>query len=219
MHHCRNRIPLFVVRHFLFPGAVHPQLESLVKRHPFSSPGPVIAGYFGELNAEKGAKVILELISRYEMPEWRYIVCGSGPLHSEFAALAVQHPERLNVFSNLGITEMYRLMNEVDVLINPHSNIEAMGNGIFPFKVIEAIVSERLVVSTPLPPSKPDISSAIFMFDGSAEDLKRCLLKIWNNSHVADPSADPIVAQLREKYSLTGMRTQILRELMEVAES
>jgi len=158
--------------------AVHP-LPGLVpdvlvaasrQRAPFSDPATMTVGYFGGLTPEKGADRILEAIALGGT--WRWIVSGAGNLESEFMALAQRYPERLDFEAGVSEQRLYARVAACDVIVNPHRPIAAMGDGVFPFKVIEALASGRLLVSTALPdPGMPALLDVVQWFDGSAEGL------------------------------------------------
>lgn len=197
----------------LFPGAVSTELLQCVRRRPFSGSRKATAAYFGGLDREKGADVVLDLIRRNELPDWQFIVCGAGPLLGEFRALAASIGERLSVHHGVPPRELYELMDRADVVINPHTSIVAMRDGIFPFKVLEAVAAGRLVVSTDLPACRPDLTDAVYLFDGTSDDLA---LKLAHALVEYRKRQDQVLAtsmQVREFYSLEGMRGQIMSAL------
>ncbi len=154
----------------LFPSVINQKLASQGFNAPFSG-GSRTIGYFGGLNQEKGADVMLELVR--ELPaDWRVIVTGGGVLAADFVALAAQFPERLTFGQNVSEEQLHRYMQECDVLVNPHKPIVDMGNGVFPFKVYEYIYTRRLVLTTKLPAERSVIESALEFFDGSVHALK-----------------------------------------------
>ncbi len=66
-------------------------------------------------------------------------------------ALSAESPDMLSFFGRVENEYLYELISQCDVIINPHVSISKMKNGVFPFKVIEAIASARLLISTPVP--------------------------------------------------------------------
>lgn len=146
----------------LCPGVVSDDLiETCRRRRPFSRQGaPTVIGYFGGLSAEKGADVVLDLI-RLSRGRFTFHVCGAGPLASAFANLGAEG-HAVHFHGRVDDETLLGLISECDVLVNPHSSIQKMGNGVFPFKVIEYVASGRLVVSTDLPAiSMKEIHEAI----------------------------------------------------------
>jgi len=135
---------------------------------------PYTVGYFGGLDVEKGAAIMLQAAA--DLPaDWRMVVTGAGPLAAAFTAQAQRLPGRLAFHGAVPQEELHRLMRSCDVIVNPHQSIEAMHNGVFPFKVCEAIAAGALLVSTPLPPIGEDMERAVLSFDGSASGLLAAL--------------------------------------------
>jgi len=58
-----------------------------------------------------------------------------------------------------------------DAILNPHKSISDMSDGVFPFKVCEALATGALLISTPLPDIGLDLSQGILGFSGSAASL------------------------------------------------
>ena len=133
------------------PGVVPKELiETYSARPPFSKPdGIVRVGYFGGLSIEKGADIILEILEL--LPEnYQLCVTGTGPLENLFIAAAIKYPDKFSYMGILKDSEFYKLMSSCDILLNPHSPIQFMNDGVFPFKVLEAVASGRVLISTEL---------------------------------------------------------------------
>lgn len=171
----------------LFPGAVAPGIAGIrAARPPFSqADGSVTIGYFGGLSAEKGADSVLAL-SALLPNHYRLIVTGSGPLQDDFAANSAGNAGKLEFHGRVDDSRLIELIARCDVLLNPHSPIDRMANGIFPFKVIEAIASGRMLVSTSLPDEglKNVLQGVRFCDHGTAE-LQEALLgaRDWFTAH------------------------------------
>ncbi|MFP5423952.1 MAG: glycosyltransferase [Gammaproteobacteria bacterium] len=139
-------------RYTLVPGIVSDEILAIDINEPLFScwPERVTVGYFGGLNSEKGADRVLQLVSA--LPEnYRLVVTGAGPLANEFDRLSKTRPDKLAFYPKVSDETLASLMASCDVILNPHSSIEKMGNGVFPFKVIEAVATGRFVISTQLP--------------------------------------------------------------------
>lgn len=161
-------------RSLLLPGIISPALsEGGTSRAPFST-RPYTLGYFGTLSEEKGCGVLLQLAEGMP-PGWRLQVTGSGPLLNDFLSLAKAHPDKIRCAPNAGDAELYTLMRQADAIVNPHTPIDQMGNGVFPFKVLEAIATERLLLSTPLPSCGLDLDPSVVWFDGDVGSLCEAL--------------------------------------------
>jgi len=132
-------------------------------------------GYFGGLEIDKGAGVLLEALPMIP-PTWQLVVTGRGKLKEQFEAAAIEFPDRL-VF--LGVVDRDRMtaeMHRCDAIVNPHRPISAMGDGVFPFKVCESIAAGALLISTPLPEIDIDTSRGILFFSGSSRSLVEALV-------------------------------------------
>jgi glycosyltransferase involved in cell wall biosynthesis len=130
----------------------------------------IIVGYFGGLTAEKGCLELYEAIKRADGA--RFIVCGSGAELERFLELEQIIPGRLEVYSGVPVHQLVELVSRCDVMVNPHRVSEAVLDGLFPSKVLEAIGSGRIVVSTQLPElSAADVLAGVLYYDGSVEGL------------------------------------------------
>lgn len=171
----------------LFPGIVAEEVSLIAAKHPpFGMQGAqVTIGYFGGLSAEKGAHHVLDMF--HALPEeFRILVTGSGPLEGEFRNAASQFPEKLEFKGRVDERTLFSLIARCDVLLNPHSPIEKMGNGVFPFKVIESIASGRMLVSTELPDDGlGDVLGGVCFVEHDSSAMIRRVLdsKEWYSRH------------------------------------
>ncbi|MBC8730457.1 glycosyltransferase [Paraburkholderia sp. UCT2] len=161
----------------LCPGVVSDDLiEACGQRRPFSrtADARTMVGYFGGLSVEKGADVVLDLI-RKSGGRLMFHVCGTGPLAREFVRLSAEdYP--VHFHGRVDEKVLFKLISDCDVLVNPHVSIEKMGNGVFPFKVVEYVASGRLVISTELPPmSMKEIHDAICFVSADARSIADAL--------------------------------------------
>ena len=170
-------------RTMLCPGVVSTKLTlACAKRGPFAdrASGKIIVGYFGSLNAEKGADKVLAL-AELANPEFEIHVCGSGALSGAFEAAA----SRSNGLKFHGVVpedELFSWIAACDVLLNLHSPIDRMSGGVFPFKVIEYVASGRLVVSTALPDiGIGEITGALHVVEDATSSL---LAALKNAAHL-----------------------------------
>ena len=151
----------------LLPSIVSPLISKISHCSPPFQSDLITVGYFGGLCEEKGATALLNL-AKTTNENVHFIITGSGDLESEFQALSKAQPER---FQFLGAVSEYRLANAIsqaDLIINAHH----VNNGVFPFKVIEALASGRLLISTELPMhGYEDFSEAIQFYDGNEATL------------------------------------------------
>ena len=147
-----NKIQKKISKVFLLPGLIDPILLYLIQFYsfPFKQEKKIIVGYFGGLNSEKGAHHILSLFSI--LPKnYIFVVTGSGDLAADFLRVSSKNKDRFKFKGIVKKEILYNLMLSCDILIKPHSNIAEMKHGVFPFKVMEYIATNRLVISTTLP--------------------------------------------------------------------
>jgi glycosyltransferase involved in cell wall biosynthesis len=160
-------------RGLLFPSIIGADLASASPRTRFDAP-PYRVGYFGGLEPEKGADVLLQAAGH--MPEgWQLVVTGAGSLGPKFEAHARRAGARIEFHGQVPRERLTELMCGCDVIVNPHAPIASMGQGVFPFKVCEALVTGALLVTTALPSIDESIESAVVTFDGTAIGLVEAL--------------------------------------------
>jgi glycosyltransferase involved in cell wall biosynthesis len=157
----------------MLPGVVPKVLADITKESPpfsFNS-GPVNVGFFGGLSVEKGADIVLKLAAT--LPAGYVLhVTGTGPMAADFETCAKKYPERLCYHGRVDDSTLYHLIAQCDVMLNPHSSIENMNNGVFPFKVIEAVASGRLLISTAVPMhALEDVLTGVQFVEHNANDF------------------------------------------------
>jgi glycosyltransferase involved in cell wall biosynthesis len=169
-------------------------------------------GYFGGLTQEKGAGLLLELVPRLR-PEWTLVVTGVGELSGAFQALQRKHPERLEFHGMVPHASVVSLMLGCDVIVNPHSSIAQMQDGVFPFKVCEALASGALLVSTPLPSIDIDLSRAVLGFDGTVDGLLASLAAAAAHQERHADEIARVRQAVCDSFSEASMRQRLRVEL------
>lgn len=163
----------------LFPGVVSDAVAQMSEKScPFSQGrGVVRVGYFGGLVREKGADIVAELVNAMPVG-FKFIVTGSGELASRFQDLSRRHPERIEFYGTVAQEKLFALLSECDIILNPHVPLDQMRNGVFPFKVVEAVASGRLVISTWLPvEGLQDVLSAVRVVEHDVQSFKSEILR------------------------------------------
>lgn len=201
-------------RSMLLPSVLRASLARIAPRPRFAVE-PHTVGYFGGLDREKGAAVLLEVLPRLPA-HWQLVVTGAGELAAAFADAAARYPGRLAFHGTVAQAELHGLMQSCDVIVNPHQSIKAMHNGVFPFKVCEAIATGALLVSTPLPSIGENMACSVAFFDGSADQLLACLARAVdfdkdNAAHI-DALRDRVLALYSE--DAIGSRLRVLLDEM-----
>jgi glycosyltransferase involved in cell wall biosynthesis len=187
----------------LMPGIIAPLLVERfeTRQSPFSKRKKTL-GYFGALGEEKGVGVLLKLI--LQLPaDWRVVVTGMGPLSGELAALGERYPDRLRFLGRVEDYELCQMLCECDCTLIPREHIGNSGEGVFPFKTFEYIVSGSHIIGSNLPRSCGVDLSFIKPFDGTVTDLLQAL----STAHADYLATDDVRQQTRsEIVSLYGMR-------------
>jgi len=160
-------------RSLLFPSLLQQALVDAPQRLRFGQATRRL-GYFGGLDAEKGADVLLQAVPRLPAG-WTLVVTGVGGLDAAFRAAQAAHPAQLEFHGRVSHERVLELMQGCDAIVNPHTPISQMNEGVFPFKVCEALASGALLVSTALPSIDIDLSRSMLPFDGSAAGLLTAL--------------------------------------------
>lgn len=137
----------------LLPGLISSELVRVTNDKdnlPFRNRGGKIKiGYFGGLSDEKGARMLIDLFHSLS-DNFQFIVTGTGVLENEIKHISRTYPDRFKYYGQVSSSELIKYIADVDVFLNPHKPMEEMKNGVFPFKIMEAIASKRLIISTSL---------------------------------------------------------------------
>ncbi len=163
----------------ILPGVVSERLVRLCDSRSVDvfSGAEVRIGYFGGLTKEKGVDVLSNAVGRLP-PNYKVVISGAGDLENEISELSKSRPGKVEFHGRVSEHKLYELISGVDVIVNPHSPIDNMAEGIFPFKVVEAIASRKLLISTQLPPtSVPGLLNGVVFYDGTPESLVDSLIR------------------------------------------
>jgi len=198
----------------LLPGIV-PQtlLDTCAKRQPFSDPSQITVGYFGRLVAEKGADKVISFAKELG-DSFQFVVSGAGPLEGAMADFSKNNPKRLKYLGRISDDELYQQISRCDILLNPHKDINHLANGVFPFKVVEAIASGRVLVSSALPQEGfTELLNTVLFFDGSIEDgvqkIRKAQLWYQKKGEEIKSAADRVVETYGETCFVDSVRELI----------
>jgi len=208
-----TRVGVGARRSLLLPGVIVDSWRAAAPPVPFTSAAMRI-GYFGGLSVEKGAVCLLELLK--VLPEaWCLVVTGSGELAGEFRS-AARADRRMEFHECVADTTLRQLMWSCDVLVNPHQSIQAMDDGVFPFKMYEYLSTGRLVVTTPLPDSGLELGNAMVTFDGTAAGLHACLLSAPRLFTQRAQQIGQLAQQINREFSEAAVASRV-REALQLA--
>ena len=211
-----NKMRPFVNNVDLLPGVVPNIIKNTKMKIPFSNleyDHKIHIGYFGGLYEEKGADLILNLVN--ELPSnYIFHITGSGNLNQAFIDLEKKLDGQLIFYGKVNENKLYQLIGQCDVILNPHKLIENFNNGIFPFKVVEAISSGRLVISTPLPSKDLEgILNGIILVSDSLDSFKKTILespKIYKDNFILINNASKLAIDLYGENSILFKINEII---------
>lgn len=205
----RDRLESFGVPTKLMPGTVATPISKVALNSPPFRSDKITVGYFGGLSEEKGAAVLLRL-ARKVGNNVHFIITGSGPLDRDFRELEKTIPERFAFLGAVSESTLVMAISKVDVILNAHHPNE----GVFPFKIIEAIASGRLVISTKLPMTGYEwFGDAIQFYDGNENRLLE-LINDAHNIYLGKKSHINVAVQIAAKqYGQSGLVENISETL------
>ncbi len=165
---------------FLLPGIVHSSIAELrISSPPFSiNRDKFFVGYFGGLQIEKGASFLLGLIrlAQERASPVHFVITGGGELEHQFSQLQSEFPDYLTYMGKVNQIQLCNAIAMVDIILNPHTP----NQGIFPFKVVEAVSTGRLLITTDLNMEKENLSwlsSAVIFEQLDQEKWLKTILK------------------------------------------
>lgn len=211
----RNVMRRYDIPTHLLPGIVPPQLSELCERKPpfKAASSDVRVGYFGGLSQEKGVDKLLEVIERAPS-NISFDISGAGSLEPAVKEIAGRLSDRVHYHGRVSDAQLYELIGGCDVIVNPHRPIEQMGGGVFPFKVVEAIASGRLLVSTSAPRGDlEDVLAGTCFYDGSAPALFESLVNARNYYELHQPRIINAAKAAQHRFSSQSV-AQIVEDLM-----
>jgi glycosyltransferase involved in cell wall biosynthesis len=200
----------------LLPGIVPEKLIELCDKKKCFNLDTIKVGYFGGLSDEKGVDKIIDVIDK--LPDgFKVVMSGAGTLESNLKELSIKYADKLEFHGKVSDKKLYDLIASVDVILNPHSPITDMSEGVFPFKVIEGIASGRLLISTDVPAANLDgLTDGVLFYDGSSHKLLECIINSENfyidNSSTVNASKN-IAREAFSKASLLKPISKLLNEL------
>jgi len=190
--------------------------------HPpsFEGTSDVVVAYSGGLDELKGADFLLELIAisvEKELPiEWH--ITGSGPLKSEIEKVAGLNPSRVHFHRVVPADRLRKIRSQAHVLLNPHKP-----NGdVFPFKVLDAVSTGRLVISTPLQHGFQDLEwldAAVCQVELDPDLWIDALLRAERLYSEKRSSIRIAMNEASERFSEKGFGAKLRRKLASLAES
>jgi glycosyltransferase involved in cell wall biosynthesis len=122
-------------------------LEQWAKNSDIEPLGAPSVGYFGGLSSEKGADKLIDVIKLSE-PRITWHVTGVGELAPAFQVLAKENPERVHFYGTVTASRYKEIYAKVDAIVNLHRSLDEFSGGIFPFKLLEAVAANKLLIST-----------------------------------------------------------------------
>jgi hypothetical protein len=198
----QNKIDDYVKNNYLLPGLINNDvINENINNQAFSN-NIISIGYFGGLTIEKGAKFILDLMKEDFNINIKFIICGNGDLSDDFRKFSLNYPNILEYYGTIGEDELNIKYKSIDIILNPHSD----NNGVFPFKVIEALAMKKLLISTKLNLNGFDwLSDAIVFSELSITDFKLAINNSYDLFKEKKPILNEISTNILEKYSCNSL--------------
>ena len=198
----------------LLPGVIDQKLlvQAKTRSRPYAKSERLL-GYFGALTAEKGVKVLLELVPKLE-PPWQLVVTGSGPLSNEFELISEKFPERFHFLGSVSEQLLYSTMCSCDCVVIPLEQITDGGQGVFPFKTLEYLISGSHIISTPLALQNELDLSYIMRWDGSLSNLLTTIKRSesdYNNEAIIRTVA---IDHVLSRYTTSGINKLLTEHLL-----
>lgn len=204
-----NKLSYHQIPHSLLPGIISPEFAGLSSTYPPFSSTNVTVGYFGGLSHEKGASTFLRL-AKVASKNISFIATGTGDLRGEFEAMMRLMPNRFKFLGAVSDNELMTAMAKADLIVNAHT----VNEGVFPFKVLEALASGRLLISTKLPMlGFEQFSNAIQFYSGDMGelvDLVNCASDIYQSKKAQIISATEFVIK---QYSITTLTEHVINQI------
>ncbi|MCF8430204.1 MAG: glycosyltransferase, partial [Bacteroidia bacterium] len=190
------------IKYLIVPGILNKKIF-LIKNDPFNN-SKITLGYFGGLTNEKGASKIIDLIENTN--EYNFIITGSGILSNQFKNLSIKYPNRLKFYGVVDEITLMDLYNKIDIFINFHVIME----GIFPFKIIEALAAGRFIVSSKLDTSFIDIPENILVHsDLNLTQILYTISNIKQNYNKNNTNLKVAQKKIIEEYSEIAIAKKI----------
>jgi len=143
------------------PGVPSLVMEALVATEPTadaadavlpqgSNSGHFTLMYAGGLYEEYGVRMILDAFAQVLDPDCRLWLFGAGPMEGEVQR-ASQQDDRITYWGFVPNEVVVQRATEATVLVNPRPSRQTFTRYSFPSKLVEYMMSGRVVVSTRLP--------------------------------------------------------------------
>lgn len=155
-HYLQSEILNFGIAASLLPCLIESDIRfNSLQKQKIS---PLKICYSGGLEVEKGANLLLELVKQLPL-SYQLEITGNGSLEPDFISLSKDFIN-LHFHGIVNEANLLRIHHGCDVFLCLHSEM----NGIFPFKIIEALYRGLIVISSPLdPPSWLSASDGLFI--------------------------------------------------------
>ncbi|MCL0035142.1 glycosyltransferase, partial [Thermodesulfovibrionales bacterium] len=135
--------------------------------------------YSGKLDVVNGIDTFLqaaEIISEENVEIW---ITGKGPMEEYVKKKA---RGKVKYWGFVNDEKLWQLLKGADIVVLPHKTIIKQNLYNFPSKVLEYLVSGKVIVSTKLPTLKK-FKDFLFFYEDNPHDLAKKILSIINMSH------------------------------------
>lgn len=125
--------------------------------------------YAGTLSDVTGVDILLDAIEMWDADDVEFYISGKGFLE-ENVRKAADKDHRIKYLGFIPDDEYYKLMQEMDVFINPRNMDMEQNQNNFPSKVLEYLATGRIVVSTKFP-GWEKFQNVFYFYDNGIEDF------------------------------------------------
>ena len=129
--------------------------------------------YAGTLSSVTGVDTFLKAISMIGEHDVEFIISGKGELESDVIE-ACKSDNRIKYLGFIPDDEYYRVLNSVDVFVNPRNMQLDQNRNNFPSKVLEYLATGRRVISTEFP-GYERFTDYFDFYEGNADELSACI--------------------------------------------
>ncbi|MCW3998720.1 MAG: glycosyltransferase family 4 protein [Candidatus Bathyarchaeota archaeon] len=159
------------------PSKSHADVDEVEKLKNNLPRGRPIICYFGELSADKGIDIIIELIKN-DVGPFYYLIAGWGPYAQMISDLAKERSNRVKYLGEVSKEKIYAYLRICDLSLAPYRKTQ-LGGKFFgqPLKVYESLAAGTNILVT----SQMNLPNEVF---------ELCTL--------TEPSVDGIQAKLRQ---------------------
>ena len=157
----------------LMEGGIDEELYNAFVYKPHEKGKPITFMYSGLLNHVTGINLLLDAMKQTKRQDIRLWISGKGELEEAVKA-AAEDDDRICYLGHLPYEEYVRMLQKVDVFVNPRDMSLPENQNNFPSKIMDYLVTGKAIVSTRFA-GWESFTENIFFCDNSVEGIKKYL--------------------------------------------